>query len=80
MPKGKPRGKTEAATSAPLTAPPVLQKDDPVERLLTTLLQLGLEGNIQAAKLYLDTVTERRGQEPGGLSADDALKLLQQHS
>jgi len=80
MPEPKRRRKTEAVTSAPLKSPPTLQKDDPVERLLSTLLQLGLEGNIQAAKLYLDAVSDRREQEPAGLTADDALKLLQQPS
>jgi hypothetical protein len=80
MPKPITRGKTEGATSAPLTAPPALQKGDPVERLLAALLQLGLEGNIQAAKLYLDTVSNRNEDLPAGLTADDALKLLQQQS
>jgi hypothetical protein len=80
MSNKKSRGKTEAATSAPLTMPPALQKDDPVERLLSVLLDLGLAGNIQAAKLYLDAMSERLEKEPAGMTADDAIKLLQQRS
>lgn len=75
MSKRKPPCEAQTAASLTPAAPPVAE--DPIEKLLGALYVLALEGNVTAAKLYLDYTARRRGEEPAGLTAEEALKLLQ---
>jgi hypothetical protein len=78
MPKHAGKSKMETSTSAPLSLPPVVDKRQALDKLLEVLLELALTGNLAAAKLYLDFQLKRGSDEPPGLTAEDALKLLNQ--
>lgn len=75
--KRPPQRKLHAATAAPLTLPAPPEKTTAREQVLAVLFRLALEGNVSAAKLYLDCV---ESGDDGGLSAEAALKILQEHS
>lgn len=70
------RRKLEAATTAPLNVAPPPDKAAARERVLAVLFRLALEGNVSAAKLYLDC---GGADDDGSLTAEDVLKLLQDH-
>lgn len=79
MNERKPRRKNvESATSEPLAPPPVFppSETDAVQKLLGALYTLALEGNVSAAKLYLDYTARQKGDDPAGLTNEDALRLL----
>ena len=76
MPKQIAKPKIETATSAPLTLPPIVDKRQAVDKLLEVLFELAVKGDLSAAKLYLDVSLKLGIENPSGLSADDALKLL----
>jgi hypothetical protein len=81
MTERRTRRKTvETATCETLAPPPVAAPvdADPVQKLLGALYALAIEGNVSAAKLYLDYTARQRGDEPAGLTADEALLLLQE--
>jgi hypothetical protein len=77
-PKRKPRKKIAAQTAEPLKPAEPLVKDDPVQKVLGVIYSAAMEGNVSAAKLYLDFCTKQSSGEASGLTADDALKLLQE--
>jgi hypothetical protein len=68
----------ETSTSAPLSLPPVVDKRQALDKLLEVLFELAVKGNLTAAKLYLDFQLKRGSDEPPGLTAEDALKILNQ--
>ena len=74
------KGKIEASTSAPLTLPPVVDKRQATDKLLEILFELAIKGDLGAAKLYLDFQLKRGLAEPDGLTAEDAMKMLNQDS
>lgn len=76
MPKRIVKSKTEATTSAPLTLPPIVDKRQAVDKLLDVLFELAVHGDLSAAKLYLDFQLKLGLENPSGLSAEDALKML----
>jgi hypothetical protein len=80
MPKRAGKGKIETSTAAPLSLPPVVDKHQATDKLLDHLFEMALKGNLTAAKLYLDFQLKRGNDEPSGLSAEDALKLLNPES
>lgn len=75
-PAARPRRKLETATTAPLSVAPPPDKNDARQRVLAVLYRLALDGNVSAAKLYLDCVG---ADDDGALTAEDVLKLLQDH-
>jgi len=79
MPKTttKTKRKTEAHTAASLVTPASLGKRDARARVLDALLALALEGNVAAAKLYLDWTRENE-PAPEALSVDEAIRLLRE--
>jgi hypothetical protein len=76
MPKHTVKNKIETTTSAPLSLPPVVDKRQAVDKLLDVLFELAVKGDLSAAKLYLDVSLKLGLENPAGLTADDALKLL----
>lgn len=67
----------ETNTSESLKAVPFSGKEESVESLLKVLYTLGMEGNVTAAKLYLDHCFKNRPAETKGLTAEAAIRLLQ---
>ncbi len=80
MAERKPKRKIEACTSAPLTAPPPPETDDPFQQIMAKLYTLAVEGNVTAAKLYLDYSMKDLSENANGLSLDEALKLLREQT
>jgi hypothetical protein len=81
MDKRKPRKKTEACTAESLRpALPPVDTNAAIEHLLGALYLLALDGNLNAAKLYLDYRLKREPEGPAGLTAEDALRLLQEQA
>jgi len=76
MPKRAAKSQIETSTSAPLSLPPVVDKRQATDKLLEVLFELAVKGNLTAAKLYLDFQLKRGSDEPPGLTAEDALKIL----
>jgi hypothetical protein len=76
MPKRAAKGRIETSTAAPLSLPPVVDKRQATDKLLEVLFEMALKGDIAAAKLYLDFQLKRGSDEPPGLTAEDALKIL----
>ena len=74
-----PKKKIETSTSAPLKTPQAVDIRNPHEKLLAKLLQLALEGNMAAAKLYLDyrNFDEKEQGKGETLTPDEAIKLIQ---
>jgi hypothetical protein len=76
--------KEEGTTSEPLSPPQPLAlpfepvPDDAVQRLLRTLYDLAIGGNTAAAKLFVDLMKDKTS-DPAALTAEDALKILQEH-
>jgi hypothetical protein len=68
--------KLETQTAQPLQVAPPIEKEDPVQKILGTLYSLALDGNVTAAKLYLDFCARQSGDEPDALTPDQALALL----
>lgn len=80
MPKRAAKSRTEATTAMPLTLPPLVDKRQALDKLLDVLFEMALKGNLAAAKLYLDFQLKRGSDDPPGLTAEDALKLLNRES
>jgi hypothetical protein len=88
--KPKSRRKIAAQTAEPLKPAAPIEKskaasapvrdDDAIQKLLGVLYALAIEGNTTAAKLYLDFCAKQVSNDPTGLSADDALKILQEQT
>jgi hypothetical protein len=78
MPKRAAKSKIETSTAAPLSLPPVVDKGQAMDKLLEYLFEMAMKGNLTAAKLYLDFQLKRGSDEPAGLTAEDALKILNQ--
>jgi hypothetical protein len=76
MPKRAAKSKIETSTAAPLSLPPVVDKRQAMDKLLDVLFEMALKGDLAAAKLYLDFQLKRGSDEPSGLTAEDALKIL----
>ncbi len=76
MPERNPHGKCETHTAAALTLPPRIEKEDPVQVVLGKLFDLAKEGNVSAAKLWLDIALKRPSDDPEALTAEQALALL----
>jgi hypothetical protein len=76
MTKRATTGRIETSTSSPLTLPPVVDKWQATDKLLEVLFGLAIKGDLAAAKLYLDFQLKRGGDEPPGLTAEEALKIL----
>lgn len=77
--------KIETVTSEPLSPPPQLElpfepvPDNAVQQLLSKLFKLATnDNNIPAAKLLLDALKDKSA-DPSALTAEDALKILQEH-
>ncbi|HEY3295076.1 MAG TPA: hypothetical protein VGL38_06540 [bacterium] len=52
---------------------------DPVKDLLDKLYELAMkDGNTTAAKIYLDVMLKQKGADPEALTAEEALKILQE--
>jgi hypothetical protein len=88
MPERKTRTKPKLVTQTakdlkpapPVVKPlPAVSRDDAINTLLAAIYQLALEGNTAAAKIYLDYAAKRSSEDENTLSADDAIKLLQEH-
>jgi hypothetical protein len=71
----------EATTSESLQLPLPFEPvpDDAVPRILSKLFKLAIEGNTSAAKLFIDILKDKSEDAPAALTAEDALKLLQEH-
>lgn len=80
MSERKARRKTETQTAQPLQTAPPIEKDDSTQKLLGVLYTLAIEGNVTAAKLYLDFCSKQKGEEPDALTAERALELLREIS
>ncbi len=78
MTKPKTPRKIEAQTAGPMQLAPPPDRQAAREHLLDVLYALALEGNVTAAKLYLDFSKDDRDAEPSGLTAEEALELLRQ--
>lgn len=76
-----PKRKIETHTARSLKAVKPIEKEDKVQALLDDLYKLAMEkNNTTAAKIYLDVVLKRLSEEPVGLTAEDALKILREMS
>ncbi|MBU0509889.1 hypothetical protein KKH27_13785 [bacterium] len=78
MSEPKPKRKLETATAAPLTPPKPVDVSDAREQVLGVLYGLALEGNVSAAKLYLDLTSDADSESEETLTPEDALRLLQE--
>ncbi|RPH95490.1 hypothetical protein EHM69_04270 [candidate division KSB1 bacterium] len=77
MSEKKSKSKLTTQTSLPLfPALPPVDKEAAVENLLDKLYELAVNGDLSAAKLYLDYRLKRNSGEPAGLTVEEALKLL----
>lgn len=78
MTKPKTPRKMAAQTAGPMKLAPPPDRQAAREHLLDILYALAIEGNVTAAKLYLDCSKDARDAEPSGLTAEEALRLLRQ--
>lgn len=70
----------ETQTSLPLQASADgVSKADGVQQILQTLYNAALEGNVAAAKLYLDYMQKNLLGEPTGITVEEALRIVQDH-
>jgi hypothetical protein len=74
----KPRRKREAHTAESLQPAAPVEKEDAVQKLLGTLYALALEGNVTAAKLYLDYCAKQKGEDTNALTPEEALRIIQE--
>jgi hypothetical protein len=56
-----------------------VSKEAAVQQLLQTLYNAALEGNVAAAKLYLDYMQKQLTGEPAGITVEEALRIVQEH-
>lgn len=76
--KRKPRLETQ--TAQPLQAAPPIEKEDPIQKLLGVLYTLAVEGNVTAAKLYLDYCARQKGEDSSALTPEEAQRILREQS
>ena len=74
------RKKIATATTAPLSlALPPVDRQAAAEKILDKLFELALEGNLNAAKIYLDYRLKGGSDLPEGLTLEEAIRLLGEH-
>ena len=74
------KNKLETQTSLPLLpAADGVTTEAAVQQLLQTLYNSALEGNVAAAKLYLDYVQKHLQGDPAGITVEEALRIVQDH-
>lgn len=66
----------KANTSQALTINKPLARDLELRELLDSIYKVALEGNVTAAKLYLDYHMRIKGDDPDLATVDDVYKIL----
>lgn len=81
MTERKSKSKLEAATAEPLViVQPPVDKNDARRKVLEVLYALARDGNVSAAKLYLDCLADEQPDREESLTAEDALRILHEQT
>ncbi|MDD5088955.1 MAG: hypothetical protein PHI18_09190 [bacterium] len=81
MTERKSKSKLEAATAEPLVIVPVpVDKNVARRNVLDVLYSLAREGNVSAAKLFLDCLSDEEPDREQSLTAEAALAILSEQT
>jgi len=81
MTEKKSKSKLEAATAEPLVIVPVpVDKNVARCNVLDVLYSLARDGNVSAAKLFLDCLSDEEPDREPSLTPEAALRILSEHT